>query len=358
MAAVSSANGVTVSERISVGGHFLGLANYVGQENDVFDNNERQQFDYAVNLDFTWSFTERITGIAQLQSSPGRGSFGFPGPEPVVSDLNLRITFPKLSSILTVGSFDAPIGVSTEFLTNNADATANAFFLNSLYFSALGGETGTLNAVGVMGEFEADFVKIALSGFNGMHETSSNADGVFSLAVRQIFSPIKEFRIASSFVYGRDAISNSYTGKTRTWLADAEYLSTGGVFFRAYYGDLVYEVEGTFTRDDMRVWMGEFGIKNELWGAAVRLSGWFPEDDNGNYAGVTPITPPVGFAIRQGVATPPRDQDVIRSQIAASAAIVDGLSLKAEYFHDDYKRLTQDESTDINGATLLLQGSF
>ena len=343
-----------ILERVTVSGNYLGVWNYLWKKDDP-EKGYRRQFDYAVNLDFEWSLNERITGIAQLQTSSGDGSLGFPGPAVEVTDLSIAVSFPDYYSTLVAGSFDAPFGITTETLTNNADATRNAFLLNSLLYSVLGGDVGTLNAIGLMGTTTHGFFEFSASVFNNLNESSSNADGYFGFTSRGTVKFNDEFKAAGSFIHSQENSSFKLFG----WLADAHWNSSGGLFSKGYYGLLTYDDYNANTLDDVMIWMGEVGYETGKWHIAAGVSGWNPEDNDGSGTGISDRIPHIGFAVRPAVASLfPRDQDVFRLQAAAGRVIVEGLAIKAEYFRDDYRKPLAGESIDVNGLVLFLQGSF
>lgn len=344
-----------VLESVKVSGNYLGVWNYIWQADyDTFFN-DRRQFDYALNLDFEWSLHERITGIAQLQTSTGGGSLGFPGPTVVVTDLSIEVSFPKFYSTLIAGSFDTPFGITTETLTNNADATRNAFLLNSLFYGVLGGDVGTLNAIGAMGTTQHGFFEFTASVFNNLNESSSNADGYFGFTTRGTLRFNDEIKTAGSFIHSQENSSFKLFG----WLADAHWNSSSGLFAKGYYGLLTYDDDKSTTLDDVTIWMGEIGYKAGNWHTAARVSGWNPEDNDGSRTGISDRIPRIGFAVssKYGILLP-RDQRVLRLQGAVGRTIVEGLAIKAEFFRDDYDFPFAGESIDVNGLVLFLQGSF
>ncbi len=343
-----------IFERVTVSGNYLGVWNYLWKKDDP-EKGYRRQFDYAVNLDFEWSLNERITGLAQLQTSTGDGSFGFPGPAVEVTDLSIAVSFPDYHSTLVAGSFDAPFGITTETLTNNADATRNAFLLNSLLYSVLGGDVGTLNAIGLMGTTTHGFFEFSASVFNNLNESSSNADGYFGFTSRGTVKFNDEFKAAGSFIHSQEHLFFKLYG----WLADAHWNSRNGLFGKGYYGLLTYDDDKSTTLDDVIIWMGEVGYKTGKWNFAARVSGWHPEDNDGSNSGISDMVPQAGFANRQEVVSLfPKDQNVSRLQAAVGRDIVEGLAIKAEFFRDDYQMPFFGESIDVNGVVLFLQGSF
>lgn len=350
----SNAKADEVLESVTVSGNYLGVWNYLWKKDDQ-QKGYRRQFDYAVNLDFEWSLNERITGIAQLQTSSGDGSLGFPGPTVEVTDLSIEISFPDYHSTLVAGSFDAPFGITTETLTNNADATRNAFLLNSLLYSVLGGDVGTLNVIGVMGTTKYGIFDFGASVFNNLNESSSNSDGYFGFTTRGTVKFDDEFKAAGSFIHSQENLSFKLFG----WLADTHWNSSSGLFAKGYYGLLTYDDDKSTTLDDVTIWMGEIGYRAGEWQTAARVSGWNPEDNDGSGAGISDRIPHIGFAVRPtAVSLFPRDQNVFRIQAAIGRDIVEGLAIKAEYFRDDYKMPFAGESIDVIGVVLFLQGSF
>ena len=350
------------SDSISISGHFLGVGNYLWQSNDTTSGtNERRQFDFAVNVDFKWKIHERIIGLAQLQSSPGRGSFGFPGPHIEFADLNMQFLFPKIRSTIIAGSFDTPIGLNTKYLTNNADATNNFFFLNSLLYSVLGGDAGTLNAVGVMGEWKSKYFELTASGFNGIYESSSNYDGYIGHCARGVVNIDEKIQASGSYFFswdrsGQSQFSRNY--KIYAWIVDFAGEVIKEFHLRGNYGVITFDDNNATNFDDVSVWQAEAAYRPISWHFAVRVSGWMPEDNNADGLNISSRIPNSGFALGQLSTAVLRDQSVIRYQIAAAIQVLAEFSLKAEYFRDDYQKLSNGENTDVDGLILLSQITF
>ena len=352
----SSAWSEIESEEVTIGGHFLGLWNYVWQLHEDTFFNDRRQFDYAINLDVNWIVNERISGVVQFQTSPGGGSFEFPGPEPKVVDLNVVMSFPEIKSEVTLGSFDAPFGITTDYLTNNADATRNLFFLNPLFFSAFAGSpSGILNVIGVKETFETEKMEFTIAGYNNLIETSGNADGGFGVCTRIALNLNDRFHSAGSFIYSPERYRYKFYG----CLADARLQTETGFIVSGYFGTLRYDDFTDSTEDNALIWMGEAGYNFKQFTFAVRASGWLPDDRDGGYQGMSFYMPYIGFGVRSNLLFPAKDQEIIRYQTAVGMSIIDGLMAKVEYFFEDYaKHNLKNESTDEQGIIMLLQGSF
>lgn len=363
---------VPVNDHVEIGGHVLGLAQGVRQEHRTATDGRLDGFDFAGNLDVTWTPHEHWTGFVQFQGGTGGGSVGFQGAGVNVTDLNLAYHRAPTSEAagswddpditLTVGSFDTPFGEETGRLTNNADATSNALFLNSLFYSSFGGVTGTLNTLGVMTEWEAPWFDAALAVTNGTDESANNADGNFEWVARIGTGKILPgLRIAGSYMASDDTAPSGQSGfgaDLRAWMGEAGYEWNDLTHLRGYYGDVRYGDNDGSTRDDVRIWMGEAAFGRGRWQLAARYSGWDPDDADGSSAGMSSVLPNPGLAVTQSAVTPVRDQEVRRLQLGGSYRIVDAITLKAEYFRDDYRRNAAGRSTDVDGGFLLLQGAF
>lgn len=343
------------SENVSIGGHFLGVGNSIWQADFDTLYNDRRQFDYGFNLDIEISFNNQINGFVQFQTSPGSGSFGFPGPSPDVTDLYLQFGLSEIKTKLTVGSFDTPFGINTNYLTNNADATQNAFFLNSLMYGVLGGPAGTLNAVGVMGAASWKDFELTSAIFNNLKETSENRDSYFGFTERGAIWLKHNLVVAGSYLKSNeDQFKN-----LAAWLAEILLEQKSGISGKVYYGELQFKDNLNFTEDGVKTWQAEIALLFPEWHSAIRISEWQPDDRNGDYSGASFSLPVAGLALTGfGFPSPPRDQEVCRYQAAIGKTISSELSLKVEFFRDDFKRLANGSSTDVDGLILLLQGSF
>lgn len=353
---------VPVNDQLEVGGHVLGLAQAVRQDHRRAADARLDQFDFAANLDLTWTPRPRWTGFVQFQGGTGGGSAGFQGAGVNVTDLNIAHRWDDPDVVLTVGSFDTPFGEETGRLTNNADATPNTLFLNSLFYSSFGGTTGTLNTLGAMAEWEAPWFDAAFALTNGTDESAGNADGNFEWVARIGTGKILPgLRLAGSYMDSDDTAPSGQSGfgaDYRAWLGEAGYSWNDLTHLRGYYGDVRFGDNNGSTRDDVRIWMGEAAFGRGRWQIAARYSGWDPDDADGTAAGMSSVLPNPGLAITQSGVAPVRDQEVRRLQVGGSYRLAEFLTLKGEVFRDDYRRASAGRSTDVEGGFLLLNGAF
>ncbi len=356
---------------VSVGGATLVLINFFDQDNKG-TGPDRNQFDFAVNLDFEWKILPNVTVVTQLQGGTGGGSFGFQGPEPAVTDLNVTFTSDQPNLSVTVGSFDTPFGEETANLTNNAGAFGNAFILNSLFYSSFGGQVGTLNTLGVMGTMSMPAADLTLAVTNGTDEGAHNPDGNFEWVISAGTSAILDgLRLAGSYMQSDDAFDDPATtddpataedesldfagfgADFQGWMVDGSYQITEGSYIKGYVGGIEFDDSIAATKDDVGIWMGEVAYGQGPWQLAFRLSGWDPDDDDG--AGVkNGLIPNPGLSSEWDEVDPRTDQSVQRLQAGGSWRFTDALVMKALYVKDDYDK----EDFDMDGFMLVLNGRF
>lgn len=365
-------------ENLSISGAYLGLVNVFEVDDQPATEADHQQFDFAANIDFEWRLRENIEVILEIQGGTGGGSLGLAGPEGVITDLALEFyhSRPGLNTEVVIGSFDTPFGEQTEYLTNNANAFENPLFLNSLFYSAFGGTVGTLNTLGVMGIFETKPADLTLAVTNGGDETASNAGGGFEWVARiETEALLKPLRFGGSYMMGDDtfssdpAKSDGFMADIKGWIADARYAFSEIAHIKGYFGEMSYGDNDPSTKDDVGIWMGEAAYGRGSWQVAFRLSGWEPDDDNGNGKGMSGVIPNPGLTNEwsERVDGPPMtcngpcpatDQKIVRLQVGGSWRVYDNLVAKVEYVRDDADRKTGGRSTDVDGWMLLINGSF
>jgi len=367
----------TGKSEVSVGGNYMGLINTFDVDHSKAVDPERNQFDFAVNIDFEWKIKPNIIIFTQLQGGTGGGSLGFVGPEPAVTDLNITFEFDDSGLVLVIGSFDTPFGEQTEYLTNNADSFRNPFLLNSLFYSAFGGTVGTLNTLGMMGTLETKMVELTLSLTNGTSEDAGNPDGNFEWVVSlETSAGIEGFEIAGSFMQSddfapgvsTDVPNGSFGSDFRGWMIAGNYVPIVGAQIKGYFGGIEYGDNVSTTKDDVSIWMGEASYGGGPWQLAVRVSGWEPDDNNGDGAGVSAVLPNPGLSANwpssdptgkvTTTAGPNVDQSVMRLQVGVSWFLMDDLVAKLEYVQDDYDKALKTQLGDVNGVILLLNGKF
>ncbi len=261
---------------IKVGGAYLGLVNSVNQQYQTENDPKRRQFDFAANLDFEWMLKDNIRGIIQLQTGSGAGSIGFAGPEVVVTDLNLEIDLhPRFT--LTLGSFDTPFCLETNYLTNNGDGFSNALLLNSLFYSAFAGtNVGTLNTLGIKGVHSSRFGKLTAAITNGTEEVAYNPDGNFEIVLSACTEAlINGLHLAGSFIASDDTSSSGVSGtesKYRGWIFDSRYHLTDNFYIDGFFGQFEYGDSKPSTVDIVTVWKTEVHYGRGPWHVAGRVS--------------------------------------------------------------------------------------
>lgn len=363
--------------KISLGGNYLGLINTFDVDNSKAVDPERDQFDFAVNIDFEWKLKSNITFTTQLQGGAGGGSLGFVGPEPAVTDLNVTFEFARPALVLVIGSFDTPFGEQTASLTNNADSFRNPFLLNSLFYSSFGGTVGTLNTLGVMGTLETKVADFTLALTNGSSEGAENPDGNFGWVISAgTDAGLDGFRIAGSFMQSDDLVAGvsadvpngSFGADFQGWLIDGRYVFLEHFAFKGYFGGIEFDDNVSATKDEVDIWMGEASYEQSAWQFAVRISGWSPDDDNGDGLGHGAMLPNPGLSAEWPSSNPAGtvtttpgsnvDQSVVRLQVGLSWFLMNDLVAKLEYVQDDYDKALTTRLGDVSGLILLLNGRF
>lgn len=366
----------TVRAEVSVGGNYLGLINTFDVDNSQAVDPDRNQFDFAVNIDFEWEIKSNIIITTQLQGGTGGGSLGLQGPAPVVTDLNVTFIFDDPALVLVIGSFDTPFGEQTGNLTNNADSFRNPFLLNSLFYSAFGGTVGTLNTLGAMGTLETKMADLTLALTNGTSEGSENPDGNFEWVLSVgTDAGLSGFRIAGSYMQSDDLApgvsgnkqSGSFKADFEGWMIESSYAPIEGAQIKGYFGNIEYGDNDSTTKDEVGIWMGEATYGQGLWQLAVRVSGWDPDDDNGDGVGNNSLIPNPGLsgsdawapdgALPSPSSGPNTDQSVMRLQVGASWLLTNDLVAKIEYVQDDYDKPVTTLG-DVSGVIFLLNGRF
>lgn len=351
-------------DNVNLNGVFLGVFNTIKQDNRADTEEHRSQFDFAANINMEWKIKENITGLFQFHASPGDGSFAFPGPETRIADLNITFAFEDPKIRLTVGAFDMPFGEQTGYLTNNADAFRNPLFLNSLFYSALARTpAGIPGVLGILGTLSGNHLDATLAVINGTDATADNSDGNFGVAGILGITPssLEKLRLAVSLMYSKDnstAGASGFRAEFSAFLAEGRYRIDDNAHIAGYCGMTRYGDGNTGTDDDVIVCMGQFRYGIDRWHLTARVSGWSPDDDNGDDAGISQYIPNPGLAIEQAGVVPYTDQNVRRIQIGGGFAFDDNLVLKGEIFQDNYSKTSDDESTDVEGLIVTLNGRF
>jgi hypothetical protein len=348
---------IYANEAVQINGNFLSVFNAIYEKDQPKNVNKRTQFDVAGNLDVTWNISSSITGVFQLQSSAGEGSFGFNTNQVALTDINLHILFSN-EFALTAGSFDTPFGAQTANLTNNADATNNPLILNSLFYSAFAGtNVGTLNTIGGMLDFSWNNFKSTLALTNGTDESAYNPDGKFEIVGNIGYHFGDLLFLSTSLLFSDDTSASGGAGlatKLEAMMIDGSLQPTDNIKFSGYIGELTFDDKIKPTKDAVRILMAE-GICNFTpdFYVAARLSMWAPEDEDGSGDRHSKHLVLPGFKGTFGSNTANPDQHVNRMQIGFGYKITDKLQLKSELFIEDYKR-----DNNITGLILALNASF
>lgn len=320
-------------DTISVSGSFLGAHSLLAQEALY-----RSQFDYAVNLDFNLQFSDKLTGIIQLQTGPGYGSLGFQGPEAVLTDVNLNLALNEQTSI-TFGSFDTPFGDETNRLTNNADSFNQPFLLNSLLYSAFAGPVGTLNTLGVMLDHRTGRYTSTAALTNGTGETAVNEGNTFEVVARESISLTPFLLVSASGMYSRDRAEQ---GNTDT---NSFGVNFAGVMLESYYDNqtymmgmnyavLNYDDDDRTTQDGVKTYTIHIGKRFYPFTVAARISGWIPDASaNENFSeGLQSI----GLGIDDGTYSVNASSALTRYQVGITYVYSDDMTFNTECVYDRY----------------------
>ncbi|GAB4365053.1 MAG: hypothetical protein Kow0042_04010 [Calditrichia bacterium] len=356
-------------DKIKLEGAFLGAFNILNSEYRTGPDPYRRQFDFGANLDASWQLHHRIHGNIQLQMGSGGGSLGLAEEKIVVTDLNVEFRFSN-KYLLTVGSFDTPIGADTPHLSNNADISQNALILNSLFYGAFAGtDMGTLNTPGIKGQVELTPGHLVLSITNGTDESAFNPDGNFGLVVAAETKPFFDrLKFAGSLIYSYDAfqldsLAVGSGAKLQGWLIDGIYESGKSGGLRAYYGVLTYDDRISATEDDVQIWKLEGKLSRGRMSIAGRISGWIPDDHNRDSQGLSAAIPLPGYTRPVGqnapeTILPVSDQEVRRYQFAAEVLLSEAVDVIAEFFWDDYQQETGGITFDVRGLIAAINVRF
>ncbi len=355
--------------KLEIGGAALFAGNALVQEdrNDFLppgtSDPDRTQFDMAVNLDLSARINERLTFVLQLQGGPGGGNLGYAGPELEVADLNLVLTPVDAPLAITLGSYDTPMGYSTEDLANNGDTFASSFHLNSLYYSVFGGPVGTLNTLGAKAVWSGEWIEYSASFSNGTEEGAANPEGGFmfvgGFGSRTLLQGLRTGLFFQSINDSEGHHASGISSDVTAFMGDIRYEINRSWMVRGYAGQASFEDDNTHTDDDVLFWMGELGFSPGPWLMAVRGSGWAPMDDNADGQDMSATLPVPGFAFMDRGPMPVPDQVVNRYQVAAGRHWGENVLLRGEFFLDDYQGEEHPEiSYDVMGGLLSLNVRF
>jgi len=331
------------SQDVTLNGSYLGIYN-------AFSGTElSSQFDFAANIDIIFKLSDKITGIAQLQSGVGNGSLGFVGPQAAVTDLNI-VYQANNTNITTLGSFDLPLGDGTYYLTNNADATKSSFLLNSLTYSALSGPVGTLNTVGVKHDKRFSQINTTIALTNGTAEDAANKQNtmLYLIGLNKMF---KKLYLGATYSASDDradvgnTLTNSFDTDFSAWLVDVNYNFHQKLSFKGHIGNFVYNDHNASTTDKVQVLSAELSFKYDKTRIAYRVSSWIPDNNSGPYS---PDLIQPGFSVSE-----PAGSSIIRSQLGFTRHLENNLSARVDIIYDNYTT-----ATDITGVIAAINGSF
>ena len=299
-------------------------------------------FDLAANLDFSYQISDTYSAFVQLQGGAGNGNLGFVGPEVVVTDLSF--SYAKKQTEITVGSFDTPFGRQTYRLTNNGDTSGHPLLANDLLYSAFAGPVGTLNTLGIKGQYTFKPFYVLGSVSNGTGESAFTQSNTFQ-SLLQIGSTtlIPHSQTSLSLLHSDDqkdpsssTETNSFATELCGWLLDYSISPKPGIRSTVYFGELTYDDGISNTQDSVQVFMieAEAAVKNFV--GSARFSSWTPEDTSGNGAGMSEDLPSPGLSnqIDRAALT---DQKVTRIQLGVGHEIQPGLFLNLELLQDNYE---------------------
>ena len=332
---------------LSTKGSFLGLINTLSPVN------QRSQFDFAANIDFTLDLDDNLKGIIQLQSGAGQGSLGFVGPETVLTDINLEYTHQPSQSSITFGSFDLPFGKGVNYLSNNADPSKSPFILNSLTYSALAGPVGTLNTLGIKLHNTFSMFESTLALTNGTGENASNYNQSFLYLLSLGMSSFNDqLFIGGTYTASNDKKdpneSNSFKTNFSGWLLDLNVAILPQVSIKNHIGQLIYDDGNDATQDRITITKSEISYTLNNLFIAGRYSYWRPENNNGNSTGASADIKTPGLSLN-----PISDTSITRWQVGAGYSINSNTSLRADIVLDDYQHIS-----DVKGVIVGINSQF
>lgn len=326
-------------KKFELGGAFLGVFNSLDQQDVPTGSEARRQFDYAANIDFLWNINRKMRVTVQFQLGSGEGSLGLGESSVAVTDLNLEVDVNDWFTA-TIGSFDTPFGWDTPYLTNNGDTSNNPLVLNSLFYSAFAGtNTGTLNTLGVKGEFALGNGTLVLAVTNGTDEASLNPDGNFEIVVSAQTPPLLGgLKLGGSYIASNDRSESGSSGSAsdfKGWMVDGRFKAGRSFSASGYYGQLTYGDQWDATDDDVTIWKAEFryDVAPERFYITGRISDWNP-GSNGINANL--LVPNPGFNRQLGTWAY-LAQKIRRFEAGVGYFFNPKVLLKAQWFFDDYQ---------------------
>lgn len=302
------------------------------------------QFNILLNLDGVWQVDNHWEAGFQIQAGKGEDYFGLvDGLE--LTDLYLSYQQAEGSGWKwTLGSYDTPFGDQVSRVSNNAAMDGNSFFSNSLFYSAYGGVAGTLNTVGLLGEYRTQRFDARGSFSNGSGESAANVDGGLQIVLDFDFRPTEGWGLGLSWIQGEDSYIHDADGKgvdlqggvlDLHWVAGDDITDSG---FWAYAGSLQVSDEADI-EEDLEFAMIEGRFNLGVFFLALRVSAWLPEDNDGSGSGVVAsaneFNPAFAFYDQIGLLVPP-DQDITRFQFSVGRRIHERGIAKFGLLYDEF----------------------
>lgn len=322
--------------KLNISGHYLGLWN-------EFRNNadKQSQFDFASNIDFNITFSDKLRGIIQLQMGTGAGRLGFVGPEANVTDLNIEYTPKSNIATFTAGSFDAPFGPYTR-LSNNANLFENEHMINDLFYSSLAGPVGTLNSVGLKAEKQwgSLFATYALS--NGTGENSVNEGNTYASVLQLNYSAkLQQAQLGFSIFTaddrydGNNSQSNSFKNKYTAYMFHVDSNVFDTIFFDTYFGKIKTQTLQIEEKDSIHIYRLGLRYKKDKYSTAIQWSSWQPQKKSGLGNQGNSVNQGLNTFINRDISI--ADSHIHRVQGSFSYRLEPTLWLRVGIIYDDYQ---------------------
>ena len=268
---------MAVNDVLDIGGAMtVGATGYY-----VPSDQQYKQLDTAFNIDFNLSISEEIDGFFQFQGASGSSYLGFPGPEAVLTDINITYQAKGKPYDVIMGSFDTPFGQYTGRLTNNADSSANSFVKNPLLYTTLAGYVGTLNTLGVMSNIQHSLFDASIAITNGTAESALNDDGNFETVFRIKPTYLLLSDTSFSYIYSDDrGNSDSFDTVFSGWMLDLDKALTDNLDLKLFYAELNYDDSDAATEDIVTSYLIELAYKLDMYSLAFRYESYQRQDQS------------------------------------------------------------------------------
>ena len=311
-----------------------------GKNQDVsyVDNARNIQFETAANLNVEAIVDDSVTvgfdlemgdSNSVLEFAEGIGVFPY-----IIVKQNSNLEY-------RIGSFTVPIGQVSDLGTGNAHYNS-LFLVNDLGYSFLSDSAvQTFDSTGANVSIQSNHGDIDIAAFNGTDTDSSNEDGGFGVAFRYQYD-LNGVIVGGSYMgsndYGDDSAIDANLTVT---MVDASTTFYGFNLF-AYYGLLDANDYDSSTDDSVTIYAVSasttlpelLSIKGMQLG--TKISGWGPDDYNGDSTGISSALEIPGFAESSTTDTIPNDQDITRYDFTLMIPIKDQVSLSNHIIYDDY----------------------